>query len=153
MDVILIFIFIFVFLASFLLLSRQKNLPPGPVSFPVLGCISMLKQLATGYPYIVLYEAGKKYGNVMSFKLGRELIVILNGFDAIHEALVKQADTFNDRPGHLPFVAALTKDGGGNSKTAKDPVDLHMSLVQPGPSIFMDIFSKFVGSVRGQRKL
>ena len=50
----------------------------------------------------------------MSFKMGRERIVVLSGYDTIHEALVKQSDVFSDRPFHLPEVWRLIKDGGGN---------------------------------------
>ena len=114
MDIAIILIFVMVFLISAIVLTKPRGLPPGPLSFPVVGCISILRQFSCKRPHIVLYEAAKKYGNIMSFKMGREKIVVLSGYDTIHEALVKQSDVFSDRPFHLPEVWRLIKDGGGN---------------------------------------
>ena len=115
MAVAMILISVVAFLLSFLFIkhSKEKGLPPGPVSLPVLGSISMLKKMSSGKPYLVFMEAAKKYGNIMSFMIGRERIVVLQGYEAIHEALVKQQDVFNDRPGHLPMFKTITKNGGG----------------------------------------
>lgn len=114
MDITFILIFFVVFLISAVLLSKPKRLPPGPVSLPVLGPVSLIREFVTGIkrPHIVLYEAAKKYGNIMSFKLGCERIVVLSGYDTIHEALVKQSDVFSDRP-PLAITKMFTKDGGG----------------------------------------
>ena len=114
MDLTFILIFVVVFLVSAVVVSKPKGLPPGPISFPFLGCISIMRQFAKQRPHTVLYEAAKKYGNIMSFKLGRERIIVLSGYDTIHEALVKHSDVFSDRPFHLPAVKYLLKDGGGN---------------------------------------
>ena len=135
MDLVLVLVFVLVFLVSFLFLSRQKSLPPGPISLPVIGCVQILKKLASKEPYIVFDEAAKKYGKVMSFKIGQERFVILHGYDVIYQALVKQADAFSNRPSHLPQIKSLTKDGGG--KVVRIVV-----MVLSGFRVFSTIFSK-----------
>ena len=114
MDIAFILIFAVVFLISAIFMSTPRRLPPGPLSLPFIGCISIMRAVATKRPHTVLYVAAKKYGNILSFKLGRERIVVLSGYDTIYEALVKQSDVFSDRPYHLPFIKWLTRDGGGN---------------------------------------
>ena len=113
MDVFLILAFLFVLLVSYGVLTKRKGLPPGPFALPFVGCLSIMKKLPTMRPHLVFYEASRKYGNIMSIKIGRELIIVLSGSDVIHQALVKQADTFSDRPTHLPGLQAFRKHGGG----------------------------------------
>lgn len=38
------------------------------------------------------------YGNVFSFRFGRDKLVLLCGYKMVKEALVTQADNFVDRP-------------------------------------------------------
>ena len=115
MAVVLILITLVVVLMSFVYIriSKQKGLPPGPMSLPVLGSVWMLKKMSSGKPYLVFMEESKKYGNIMSFMIGRERVVVLIGYETIYEALVKQQDVFNDRPGHLPMFETMTRNGGG----------------------------------------
>jgi hypothetical protein len=39
-----------------------------------------------------------RYGDVFSLYLAGQLVVVLNGYDVIKEALVKMADAFSNRP-------------------------------------------------------
>ena len=140
MDITFILIFFVVFLISAVLLSKPKRLPPGPVSLPVLGPVSLIREFVTGIkrPHIVLYEAAKKYGNIMSFKLGCERIVVLSGYDTIHEALVKQSDVFSDRP-PLAITKMFTKDGGGTC-TGPEVIKLFSCSTQLSKKIFIFLF-------------
>ena len=68
--------------------------------------------------YVVFYRIWrKKYGDVFSLYLGNRLVIVLNGYTAIREALVTQShifsgrpenvlvfDTVNKRRGELPFI-------------------------------------------------
>ena len=63
---------------------------------------------------MVHLEAAKKYGNIFSFKIGQQLFVVLTGYDAVYQALVKQADVFSDRPNWLGIMKEAYKDGAGN---------------------------------------
>ena len=104
MDIALILIFAVVFLCSFLVVSRPKGLPPGPLTLPLLGSYWFMKMMRKRDNHLVLADAAKTYGDIFSFRIGNQLIVVLNGFDSIYEALVKQSDVFSDRPVFLPFL-------------------------------------------------
>lgn len=113
MDIVSVLVILVALLASWLLLSSYRRLPPGPLCLPVVGSFFFLRQLRRKRTHVALLEATKKYGNVFSFKMGSQLIVALNGYDTINEALVKQAEVFSDRPNHLPALKNIMKDGGG----------------------------------------
>ena len=113
MDLILLLIFVVVFLVSFVFLSKPKGLPPGPIAFPFIGSYQFVKQLQGRLSHIVYLEASKKYGNIFSFKLGQQTFVVLTGYDAVYQALVKQADVFSDRPNFLEVMKEAYKDGAG----------------------------------------
>lgn len=113
MDVFFVLVILFLFFASLRFIFTSGRLPPGPLCFPFVGSVLFLRRLRRKRTHIALLEAAKKYGNVFSFKMGSQLIVALNGYDAINEALVKNADVFSDRPNHLPALKNIMKDGGG----------------------------------------
>ena len=79
-----------------------------------------LKQLKGRLPHIVYLEAAKKYGNIFSFKVGQERFVVLTGYEAINQALVKQADVFSDRPNWIEFLKDFYKDGIGKAALITD---------------------------------
>ena len=83
-------------------LSERKRLPPGPWSVPLLGSYFFLQKMKNRREHIVLSEATRKYGNVFLLKIGFHRVVVLQGYDAIHQAFVKQFDEFSDRPSFLP---------------------------------------------------
>ena len=113
MDAGLVFVFIFVFILSYFVISKRKELPPGPLSLPFIGSILFLKEIEGQCAHEALSEASKKYGSVFSFKIASHLIVVLHGHDAVYQALVKQADTFSDRPNFLPGFHRATQQIGG----------------------------------------
>uniref|UniRef100_A0A8C2XHR7 Cytochrome P450, family 2, subfamily AD, polypeptide 3 n=1 Tax=Cyclopterus lumpus TaxID=8103 RepID=A0A8C2XHR7_CYCLU len=68
---------------------RQHSFPPGPWAVPFLGnfvCLFFETQLA------------QKYGPVFSLRKGSERIVFISGHKMVKEALVRQLDSFVDRP-------------------------------------------------------
>lgn len=89
----------FVFLLTFLLVSlctrRRPGVPPGPLLFPVIG---NLHCVATRDVTKKLASLRTKYGDVFSLYIGRELTIFLNGYDVIHEALMKRGFEFSCRP-------------------------------------------------------
>ena len=59
----------------------------------------------------------QKYGDVFSLMLGNRLVVVLNGVDAIQEAMVKHSKAFAGRPQLHTFKLANPE---GNSLTFTD---------------------------------
>jgi DNA-directed RNA polymerase subunit L len=57
----------------------------------------MLLKFRGKRPHIVLEEESKRLGNIFRWYLGNQMIVVLSGYDIIHEALVKRAETFSNR--------------------------------------------------------
>uniref|UniRef100_A0A8C4RCP1 Uncharacterized protein n=1 Tax=Erpetoichthys calabaricus TaxID=27687 RepID=A0A8C4RCP1_ERPCA len=80
--------------------SRNANMPPGPTPLPIVGNLLQLSILK-------LYT----YGPVMTVHLGSMRAVVLVGFEAVHEALVQQADVFAGR-GVSPFFVGLIQSNG-----------------------------------------
>uniref|UniRef100_A0A9L0S4N8 Cytochrome P450 family 2 subfamily U member 1 n=1 Tax=Equus caballus TaxID=9796 RepID=A0A9L0S4N8_HORSE len=105
---------------------RARGLPPGPTPWPVLGNFgfallpprlrrgSWLHRRAAGAdaavgPPRLLAGLAREYGSVFSFSLGPHLVVVLNDFRSVRQALVQQAAVFSDRP-RMPLVSLVTKE-------------------------------------------
>ena len=58
-----------------------------------------------------MMEQAKLYGNIYSIFIGHKLVVILNGYEVIKDALTNHADVFSDRP-DIPTIALMTKRKG-----------------------------------------
>ncbi|KAM8939427.1 cytochrome P450 2U1 [Pelodytes ibericus] len=115
-----------------------RNTPPGPMPLPFLGNFGfmlvpgwLLQLMGFGtkretlsrappgkarrgaflYPHIVLTNMGKTYGKIYSLYVGSRLIVILNDFDTVKDAMVNHSEVFSDRPS-VPLVNIITKRKG-----------------------------------------
>jgi hypothetical protein len=73
---------------------RPKSLPPGPgPAVPILGHMVLMEQ----DPRAKFRTWRRQYGDIFSLYMGSHLVVVLNGYDVIKEALVKMADQFSNR--------------------------------------------------------
>lgn len=88
----------------------RTNLPPGPLPCPIFGNSILFKKDPLGYKRLTALS--KQYGSVYRLYCGSTVIVILNGFDAIHEAFVKQAAIFTDRPQLFAPLIGVSKGTG-----------------------------------------
>ncbi|XP_069799539.1 cytochrome P450 2C8-like isoform X2 [Dendropsophus ebraccatus] len=88
--------------------SKRKELPPGPTPLPLLGNVLQvnIKELHTSFK-----KLAKIYGDVFTVYLGPRPVVILNGFDAVKEALVERADVFSNRA-KVPIASLFIRDYG-----------------------------------------
>ena len=73
---------------------------PGPRGIPVFGNMLSLGRSA---PHISLTNLAKKFGNIFQIRLGSRPVLVLNGYDTIHKALVKQPVVFAGRPKLFTF--------------------------------------------------
>ncbi|XP_066273784.1 cytochrome P450 2J4-like [Branchiostoma lanceolatum] len=107
-DVQTALVLVSVLLLTFWYLRPRKNLPPGPWGWPVLGHIPALRK----YPHLGLTAMREKYGDVFHIRMGPKDVVVLCGYEAIHEALVKKGEDFSSRPSLYVFdQMGVTKNG------------------------------------------
>nr|BAV93939.1 cytochrome P450 3200C1 [Chamberlinius hualienensis] len=89
-------------------LGGPRNLPPGSAGIPILGYLPFLDQ----FSYKTFKILGQKYGNVFHLYLGSRLVIVLNDYFSIHEAFIKNSDTFSGRPSDNVFKESTTNNLG-----------------------------------------
>ncbi|XP_078490305.1 cytochrome P450 2C3-like [Ciona intestinalis] len=82
--------------------------PPGVRGIPVLGATPFFGKYA---PEKLAIWSRDTYGPVMSARFGQDEAVVLNDYESVHEALVKNLQYFNSRP--FVYVAAQVTKGYG----------------------------------------
>ncbi|XP_035700157.1 cytochrome P450 2U1-like [Branchiostoma floridae] len=105
--------------------SATTGLPPGPRGLPLVGNLfSMTKEPYTRVNIhhdlflhhqdipVVFQKWSKKYGDVFTVYAFRQPRVVLNGFSAIREALVTNADVFSSRP-YVPILGSPDQSAKG----------------------------------------
>uniref|UniRef100_A0AAY5KTC6 Uncharacterized protein n=1 Tax=Esox lucius TaxID=8010 RepID=A0AAY5KTC6_ESOLU len=89
---------VFILLLSFFIrVRRPKNFPPGPRPWHILG---NLLQLDPVNPLKDLERLKRCYGNVFSLYIGSWPAVVMNGLEAICEALVTRSENYAGRQNH-----------------------------------------------------
>lgn len=124
---------------SWLRRCRPPGIPPGPAPWPVVGNFgfvllpSFLREkswlnrrakasgldLSSLGSQVLLTDLARVYGNIYSFFIGHYLVVVLNDFHSVREALVQQAEVFSDRP-RVPLISLVTK-GKGELRRCREP--------------------------------
>ncbi|XP_039192300.1 cytochrome P450 2J2-like [Crotalus tigris] len=72
----------------------RRHFPPGPPSLPILGNAWALQ---IKHNEDILKQLAKKYGNIYTLWLGKQCIVVLSGFKAVKEGLIRYGEEFSDR--------------------------------------------------------
>lgn len=70
--------------------------PPGPKPYPIVGNLPCLDGYAV--PYQAFDDLAKKFGSIISLRLGSVPTVVVNGIDNIKEVLIAKASHFDSRP-------------------------------------------------------
>lgn len=104
----LLIIIIVVLLTWFLQLP--SNVPPGPMTLPLIGCLDRFDENNTQKIY---RKWRKKYGDVFSFRLGSKLYVVVNGYENIKEYVLNHSQVFSNRATNYLFTTLL-KNAGKN---------------------------------------
>ena len=87
---------------------RPPGLPPGPgPALPLLGHLHLMEK----DPRAQFRAWRRQHGDVFSMYMGGWLVVVLNGFPVIKEALVKFGNVFSDRPSVL-FIDKMFENRG-----------------------------------------
>lgn len=74
---------------------REKNLPPGPPTVPILG---NLHQIPTKGSYLTFTAWAKKYGGIFSLKLGPGTAIVLTDRRYVKQLIDKKSSIYSDRP-------------------------------------------------------
>ena len=90
-DVTTMLVFVFTLLLVYVTTRRRPGIPPGPPRWPVIGNIG---SLASRDVLKRLDGLRQTYGDVYSIYVGQQLVVVDSGYDAIHDALVKNGRAF-----------------------------------------------------------
>eukprot|EP00062_Callorhinchus_milii_P003644 gi/632941764/ref/XP_007886041.1/ PREDICTED: LOW QUALITY PROTEIN: vitamin D 25-hydroxylase [Callorhinchus milii] len=86
---------------------RPPGFPPDPPPLPFIGNVLSL----VSEPHVFMKKQSETHGQIFSLDLGGISTVIVNGYDAVKECLIRQSDIFVDRPS-LPLFVKLTNMGG-----------------------------------------
>lgn len=106
----IVLVVVAVFLAWLFLAGRPSDLPPRPSpALPLLGHLPLVGK----DPRAKFGAWRRRYGDVFSLYMGSRLVVVLNGYDVIREALLKRADVFSNRP--KMFITELITNRGKHS--------------------------------------
>ncbi|XP_002120711.5 cytochrome P450 2U1-like [Ciona intestinalis] len=87
--------------------KRPRNFPPGPRGIPLLGMMPFLGK----HTEKDFRRWSKKYGPMMSVRLGQNDWIVLGDHKTINECLVKGGSSFSGRPDH-PVFKVVTKNHG-----------------------------------------
>ncbi|XP_077998171.1 cytochrome P450 2U1-like [Glandiceps talaboti] len=99
--------FILTLVILVLFFRRPTNLPPGPYGLPIVGALFALDRK----PYKTFKKWSKVHGEVISVRLGTELVVVLNSRGAIKDALVKQSAKFSSKPSNSTTARLFNHKG------------------------------------------
>ncbi|KAI0257947.1 cytochrome P450 [Gloeopeniophorella convolvens] len=89
------------------LLDRRRRgglpYPPGPRPLPILGNVLDIPKESSWFKYT---EMGRKYGEIMSFQVFGQMIIVLNSSRVAKDLLEKRGNIYSDRP-VIPFLEML----------------------------------------------
>ncbi|XP_067674837.1 cytochrome P450 2B4-like [Haliotis asinina] len=103
-----------VLVVLWLSMRRAPGLPPGPPLLPFLGnALSMQSDSR-----VLFKNLRQKYGDIFSLYVFHKPVIVLNGYNVLKEAIVKDADVFSDR-GHS-FLTDFYSKGKGIVGTSGD---------------------------------
>lgn len=94
-----ILVFAVVLASTYLLTRKPPEIPPGyAITFPIVGD---LPYLIGGDILNTLWKLRQRHGDILSVYFGNDLTIIINGFELIQKAAVKQGQIFSGRPKDL----------------------------------------------------
>ncbi|XP_050418754.1 cytochrome P450 2D3 [Patella vulgata] len=97
-----------------ILMQERSGIPPGPPFWPVVGNMLDMRDKFAGKRHKYYAELQAKYGDIFRIYFGDQLLIVLNDFESIEEAFVKQKDLFSTRPvKKLWVVKQVSKIGDG----------------------------------------
>ena len=90
---------------------RHRHMPPGPIHWPIVGCLPQLILHAKN-PLAYLKRLGQRYNGLFSLKMGSYQAVYISDLPTLKEAFVKQAACFSGRPLNVFLINLLMHYNG-----------------------------------------
>ncbi|KAK3578378.1 hypothetical protein CHS0354_025472 [Potamilus streckersoni] len=103
------FLFFLVLLSVYYITKLPPDIPPFPK--PVLPIFGNLLSLVSKDVLEYFRKLRNEYGDIYSFYMGNQLIIVINGYSAIKEALVQNGRFFSDRPRN--FLSETLNENSG----------------------------------------
>ena len=108
--------------------SREKHLPPGPSTWPIIGNAHLVvdSNLYKRSKFVVVSQECKlirlyrfkdwseQYGEVYSLKIGKGTMIVLNSRRAVHELIDRRSAIYSARPHDDQFHMALKGENIAN---------------------------------------
>ena len=85
---------------------REKNLPPGPPTLPVLGNLHQIPKKGAHFQFT---KWAKQYGGIYSLKLGTGTAAVITDRRLVKQLIDKKSALYSDRP--KSYVADLISSG------------------------------------------
>jgi cytochrome P450 len=85
---------------------REKNLPPGPPTLPVLGNLHQIPKKGAHFQFT---EWARQYGGIYSLKLGTGTAVVITDRRLVKQLVDKKSALYSQRP--KSYVADLISSG------------------------------------------
>ncbi|XP_050404552.1 cytochrome P450 2D3 [Patella vulgata] len=91
--------FVFLLIIGFVLSKQERSgIPPGPSYWPIVGNILEMKLTFACKRHKYFEQLQEKHGDIFRIYFGSQLMIVLNDFESVDEAFVKQKDVFSIRP-------------------------------------------------------
>ena len=93
----------------YLSMRKPRGIPPGPATtLPIIGDLPLL---IDGDVLNTFRKLRQKHGDIFSFYFGKDLAIVINGYDKIQQAAMKNGDLFSGRPRNLFSTIAANGKG------------------------------------------
>ncbi|KAK6165415.1 hypothetical protein SNE40_022345 [Patella caerulea] len=93
-------------------MRERSGIPPGPPFWPVVGNMMDIRGKLVGKRHKYYAELQEKYGDIFRIYFADQLLIVLNDFESIEEAFVKQQNLFSTRPIEKLWVLNQSGKGG-----------------------------------------
>lgn len=105
---VVLFAALLVFVQQFRTKPAHRRLPPGPISFPIIGSSHIVAKYQNAWDAFT--ELRRLYGDVYAISLGSRRCLVVSSVEALREVLVTKASDFADRPNSLRYHAIFKDD-------------------------------------------